>query len=218
MNTRPRPAVVLLAVSILMLITAVIAIAVAGSRMGGENIDSIGDRVAAQSPSADPSPTGPSPVEPTVLPNPVRVRIPQIGVTAPVIPTGLDKNRSAVIPEDIMKVGWYKLGVAPGSSQGSAVLIAHRDGREQGHGAFYSIGALTLGDRIIVTNSVGERLKYKVVAREMIPKEKLPTQEIFAIDGAPRLTLISCGGYYSKSNGGYQDNIVVTATPIPGKT
>jgi len=105
MNTRPRPAVVLLAVSILMLITAVIAIAVAGSRMGGENIDSIGDRVAAQSPSADPSPTGPSPVGPTVLPNPVRVRIPQIGVTAPVIPTGLDKNRSAVIPEDIMKVG-----------------------------------------------------------------------------------------------------------------
>jgi LPXTG-site transpeptidase (sortase) family protein len=146
------------------------------------------------------------------------VKIPRIGVAARILATGLDKQKSMEIPEDIRKVGWYKLGVAPGSSRGSAVLVAHRDGRVQGRGAFYNIGALSLGDRIFVTNSLGKQLKYKVVARERIPKAVLPTEELFAVDGAPRLTLISCGGYYNKSRGGYQDNVVVTATPLPGTT
>ena len=35
-----------------------------------------------------------------------------------------------------------------------------------------------------------------------------------AIEGDPRLTLISCGGYYDRANGGYQDNVVVTAVPV----
>lgn len=216
MNKRPRPAVVLLGVSILMLITAVIAIAVAGSSMRGEIIDSVGDRIAAETPATTPLPTEASTLPAVRLAVPVRVRIPRIGITAPILATGLDKQKSMEIPEDIRKVGWYKLGVAPGSSRGSAVLVAHRDGRVQGHGAFYSIGSLNLGDRIFVTNSFGDHLKYKVVARERIPKAVLPTKELFAVDGAPRLTLISCGGYYNKSRGGYQDNIVVTAKPIPG--
>ena len=199
-----------------MLITAVIAIAVAGSSMRGQVIDSIGNRIAAEPPTPLPSQAVPLPAAP--LGKPVRVRIPRIGITAPILATGLDKQKSMQIPEDITKVGWYKLGVAPGSPQGSAVLVAHRDGVVQGHGVFYSIGSLNLGDRIFVTNSLGENLKYKVVAREMIPKAVLPTKELFAVNGAPRLTLISCGGYYNKSRGGYQDNIVVTATPLPGTT
>jgi len=218
MNKRPRPAVVLLGVSILMLITAVIAIAVAGSSMRGEIIDSVGDRIAAETPATTPLPTEASTLPAVRLAVPVRVRIPRIGITAPILATGLDKQKSMEIPEDIRKVGWYKLGVAPGSSRGSAVLVAHRDGRVQGHGAFYSIGSLNLGDRIFVTNSFGDQLKYKVVARERIPKAVLPTEKLFAVHGAPRLTLISCGGYYNKSRGGYQDNIVVTATPLPGTT
>jgi hypothetical protein len=53
-----------------------------------------------------------------------------------------------------------------------------------------------------------------VVSRESILKKRLPYEELFAVDGPPRLTLISCGGYYDKDNGGYQDNVVVTAVPM----
>jgi hypothetical protein len=28
------------------------------------------------------------------------------------------------------------------------------------------------------------------------------------------LTLISCGGYYDPADGGYQDNIVISAVPV----
>jgi LPXTG-site transpeptidase (sortase) family protein len=105
------------------------------------------------------------------------------------------------------------LGVPPGASQGSAVLVAHRDGRVQGHGVFYDLGNLDVGNRVVVTAADGTRLLYKVVSRELIAKKRLPYEELFAIDGPPRLTLISCGGYYDRNNGGYQDNVVVTAIP-----
>ncbi|MCX6431581.1 MAG: class F sortase, partial [Actinobacteria bacterium] len=98
--------------------------------------------------------------------------------------------------------------------RGSAVLVAHRDGREQGRGVFYWLGNLSVGDKIFVKTSAGETLPYKVVARELIKKKSLPYEELFAVDGDPRLTLISCGGYYDRNHGGYQDNVVVTAVPL----
>ena len=135
-------------------------------------------------------------------------------VDTKVFPVGLDKNDAIEIPEDIRYVGWYEYGVPPGVDRGSAVLVAHRDGREQGRGVFYYLGTLEPGDRVYVKTSAGEELPYKVVSRESIRKKSLPYEELFAVDGDPRLTLISCGGYYDPNNGGYQDNVVVTAVPL----
>jgi LPXTG-site transpeptidase (sortase) family protein len=104
--------------------------------------------------------------------------------------------------------------VPPGADQGSAVLVAHRDGQVQGHGVFYDLGNLGVGDRVWVTDASGRHLGYRVVSRELISKKRLPYEELFAIDGPARLTLISCGGYYDRNNGGYQDNVVVTAIPL----
>lgn len=219
---RPRPALIVLVVCLAALLVGGVAFILVQRSVDDDGvIDSIGSRdlasiqadADAQTPSADvsPSPTtvGPSPAAGT--PIPVHVKIPAIGVSTKVLPVGLDENGATAIPSDITKVGWYDLGVAPGADQGSAVLIGHRDGVVQGHGVFYDLGSLSLGDRVIVLNSAGEQLAYKIVAREFIKKKKLPLDELFAIDGPPRLTLISCGGYYDRNNGGYQENIVVTA-------
>lgn len=218
MNERPRPAALVLKVSVIMLILAALGFAVAGSPLGDSNVESVGDRsVATASPAATPLPDythEPKPVPaPVVTPDPVRIKIPALDVSANVIPVGVDETNAMEIPEDIMEVGWYRFGPAPGSSAGSAVLVAHRDGRVQGHGVFYSLGALNIDDPIIVTDDSGKRMEYRVVARESIPKKKLPVDELFSSDGAPRLTLITCGGYYDRDNGGYQDNVVVTAVP-----
>lgn len=148
-------------------------------------------------------------------PQPVKVHIPSIDVTAPVVNVGLTKDRVMEIPEDITKVGWYQYSVTPGSHQGSAVIVGHRDGAVQGHGAFYDIGTLEVGDKIVVTNEDGQKLDYKVVARELLDKHKWSKEapKYFVIDGPARLTLISCGGYYDKAAGGYQSNVIVTAVP-----
>lgn len=158
-------------------------------------------------PSASPTPT--------LLSSPASIRIPTIDVNSPVRPVGVDENNAVEVPPDIFTIGWYRFGVPPGSAVGSAVLVGHRDGREQGHGAFYDLGALHRGDPVVVLTDSGERLTYRVVSRDAVPKLEFPKEaaDLFAIDGRPRLTLISCGGYYDSSNGGYQDNIVVTAVP-----
>ena len=224
---KPRPALVVLIASVaIILVTVGILIFTKVQSDQAATVESVGSRnlasLAAQEPSPTPSLSTPAPLpssaspSPTTTPGmyvPVAVKIPKIDVNTEVLPVGLDKARAVDIPEDITKVGWYKLGVAPGADQGSAVLVAHRDGRVQGHGVFYDLGNLSVGDKVVVTDAAGNKLKYKVVSREMISKEGLPLKELFAIDGPARLTLISCGGYYDKNNGGYQDNVVVTAVP-----
>ena len=88
-------------------------------------------------------------------------------------------------------------------------------GRGQGQGVFYDLGAMDLGDRVRVRDDAGTSLEFEVVARESLSKKGLPYDELFAADGPPRLTLISCGGEYDADRGGYQDNVIVTAVPVP---
>jgi LPXTG-site transpeptidase (sortase) family protein len=216
-------------VSIAVLIGTLLVIGVQRWQAAEEaNVESVGQRPdfsASATPSASPSPSpspsasvspspSPSPTAPLLVASPMGVRIPAIDVDTEVFPVGLDKNDAIEIPEDIRYVGWYKYGVPPGVDRGSAVLVAHRDGREQGRGVFYSLGTLEPGDKVYVMTSEGEELPYKVVSRESILKKSLPYEELFAVDGDPRLTLISCGGFYDPNNGGYQDNVVVTAVPM----
>jgi len=157
--------------------------------------------------------SGSDPVGPR-LPIPIFVRIAAIDVATSIVPVGIRRDGAIAIPEDVSLVGWYRLGVPPGADRGSAVLVAHRDGRGQGPGVFYDLGSLEVGDGLAVDTASGDGLAYRVVARESIRKRRLPYEELFSADGSPRLTLISCGGYYDPDRGGYQDNIVVTAVPV----
>jgi hypothetical protein len=51
---------------------------------------------------------------------------------------------------------------------------------------------------------------------ERVAKAELPLDQIFARDGAPRLTLVTCGGAFNRATSGYTDNVVVTAEPGGG--
>lgn len=205
----PRPALVVLVASIVVMLVAGTLLLV-GARQQPEVAD-LGAR-----PSPTPAATAPTDGRDsfTAVPAPVRVRIPAIDVDAEVISVGIDKNRAVEVPENIFTVGWYKLGPVPGSQMGSAVLVGHRDGAVDGAGVFYDLGRLRPGDRVMVFDAIGNRLRYEVVAREVIDKDAMPMAELFSPYGRPLLTLISCGGSYDRSNGGYQANVVVTAVPV----
>lgn len=211
--TRSRAAWALLIASSILLVIAAFTIVRTGSTSDSEVVPDLGFRVpVAVVPSPGTAVTA-TPEFIEMVDEPVKVVINAIDITAKVVSTGVDSTNAVKIPEDITKVGWYRLGVAPGSPAGSAVIVGHRDGREQGHGAFYNLSQLGIADRITVTTTSGAKLVYRVTARETIKKSKLPLDNLFAITGSPRLTLISCAGYYSADNGGYQDNIVITAVP-----
>ena len=148
-------------------------------------------------------------------PIPVSVHIPDLSVKSDVVPVGVDAENSVVVPDDIQEIGWYAFAAGPMDSQGSVVLVGHRDGVVSGRGAFYGIDQLKPGDPVILRTSDGSRIKFVVEDAQSVSRERFAelAPEIFSSIGNKRLILITCGGEYVKSAGGYQENVLVTAIP-----
>lgn len=144
---------------------------------------------------------------------PVRVDLPSLGVSAAIRPVGVDDRGTLQIPADVAAVGWYRYGPRPGDPAGSTVLSGHVDSAEQGRGAFFRLRQLGPGDPVVVHGSDGRTRRYRVVAREEWPKGEVPLDRLFARTGAPRLTLVTCGGGFREDVGSYLDNVAVTAVP-----
>jgi sortase (surface protein transpeptidase) len=117
------------------------------------------------------------------------------------------------IPEDVDRVGWYEFGPVPGQ-EGSAVLAGHVDDREQGLGALAPLREAAVGDELVVTDADGTTTRWRVVSRELISKQVLPLERIFARVGPPRLTVVTCGGPFLPEYRSYRDNVVVVAEPM----
>jgi len=149
----------------------------------------------------------------TRTPTPTTLTIASIAVSVPVEAAGVAPDGTVAIPHNAYHVGWYEFGPAPGDATGSAVIVGHRDSRTQGRGALYNLGAVNLGDQIQVRLSDGTTLTYRIVERRLYLKQGLPWATFFTNQGPPRLTIITCGGAYDPHHGGYQDNLIVTATP-----
>jgi LPXTG-site transpeptidase (sortase) family protein len=144
---------------------------------------------------------------------PVRIRLPALGVDAAVAPVGVDDRGRMEVPLSVATVGWYRFGPGPGAAAGSAVLSGHVDDRDQGYGAFHRLGDLAPGDPVTVDLADGATVTYRVETVTRVPKADLPVGDVFSRDGAPRLTLVTCGGAFDYDAQGYTDNVVVVARP-----
>jgi hypothetical protein len=143
---------------------------------------------------------------------PVRLRLPDLGIDAPVAPAGYDRGEME-IPARADTVGWYRFGPAPGGP-GSAVLAAHVawGGRA---GVFADLRLVRVGAIVEVDFSDGATRRFRVEALASYDKEGLPVQEIFRRGGDPVLTLITCGGAFNPSLRSFEDNVVAYAVPVP---
>jgi sortase (surface protein transpeptidase) len=146
-------------------------------------------------------------------PGPVALRASAIGLDAAVVAVGVEPDNTMTIPTDVADVGWYRHGPSPGAA-GSAVLAGHVDSRTQGRGAFFGLTRLDVGDRLAVDYDDGSSVEFEVVGRRSYDKDVVPLDEVFARDGEPRLSLITCGGRFDAETGHYRDNVVVYAVPV----
>ncbi len=119
------------------------------------------------------------------------------------------------VPSNVQDVAWYQFGPSPGQA-GSAVLAAHVDLASQGAGVFFNLRDLEPGDIVEVDYDDGSRQTFRVEARVRYDKGEIPLDVIFATDGPPVLTLITCGGGFNPSIESYDSNVVVYAYPIDG--
>ncbi|MER7575780.1 class F sortase [Streptomyces sp. NPDC126514] len=147
--------------------------------------------------------------------DPARLSLPRLGVRAPVDPVAVASDGQVVVPKDPRRVGWYKYSPPPGSPQGSTVLVGHVDSDGRGLGVLVALNEVRQGERVIIERADGTRVTYQVTARRTVDKEALPGSGVFHRDGPAVLTLITCAGPYLPDQGGYQNNLVVTAVERP---
>jgi sortase (surface protein transpeptidase) len=159
--------------------------------------------------------TPPAPAVVQVPAVPLGLRIPALGVQAPIVAVRASGDGALAVPGDPRDVGWWTGGAAPGDPQGTVVLDGHVDTAQFGAGALFRLADLPPGAGVVVTTSVGDT-RYRVEARRVYAKATIPSQ-IFNASGPPQLVLVTCGGPFDAKTRHYADNVVVFATPMPRK-
>jgi Sortase domain len=127
-----------------------------------------------------------SPVQITPVAPPVRIAIPSKQIAAQVIPEGLDREGSLVIPPPA-QVGWYDGGPMPGQA-GSTLIAGHIDDHGV-PGAFLHLNAVPLGAQVALTTADGRTLNYTVTDRFSIPQTKLAASRQLTRTGPSQLVL-----------------------------
>ncbi|MEU8251491.1 class F sortase [Nonomuraea sp. NPDC048916] len=153
-----------------------------------------------------------NPAPPMLPSTPVRIKIPKLGVNAPVKSVGLAKNGTIQVPpaDNPNLAGWYRNMSTPGEA-GPAVILGHKDTRTRS-AVFSRVHELRHGDTIEVKRQDGTTAVFTVGGVEQASKETFPTQRVYGNQANAQLHLITCGGIYNRSSGHYTDNVIVYAT------
>ncbi|WP_328560324.1 class F sortase [Streptomyces coelicoflavus] len=192
-------------------IAAVTAVALGSGAwllLGGAHTDAPPQPSAAQAHTSRKDRGAAAPALPPSPPD--RVRIPAIGVDAPLTGLGLTGTGSLDVPPAEKKnlAGWYEAGTTPGEN-GTAVVAGHVDNAE-GPAVFYRLGALKKGSAIEIDRRDGGVAVFTVDAVEVYAADAFPDEKVYGAADRPELRVITCGGAYSRSTG-YQGNVVVFA-------
>jgi sortase (surface protein transpeptidase) len=143
---------------------------------------------------------------------PVRVEIPAIGVSSPLVRLGLNRDGTMQVPSDFQVAGWFTGGPQPGQL-GPAVIAGHVDSRT-GPAVFYRLRDLRPGDQIRVVRADRLVVRFEVESLGSYPKQALPDEAVYGATTAPALRLITCAGTFDRSRHSYRDNLVVSAVRV----
>jgi LPXTG-site transpeptidase (sortase) family protein len=147
---------------------------------------------------------------------PVSIRIPGIGVNAPVMKVGKEADGSVQVPplDDHNLTGWYQYGPTPGQ-KGDSVILGHVDSLT-GISVFYYLKNLQAGDKVYVTLADGKVATFAVDGLQKVAKDAFPTASVYGKSNSPDLRLITCGGTFDAATGHYLYNIIVYAHLVSG--
>jgi sortase (surface protein transpeptidase) len=140
---------------------------------------------------------------------PVRLQIPAIDVSTPLVKLGRLPDGSLEVPKPWDVAGWYDKGPRPGQP-GPAVILGHVDSTN-GPAVFYQLRALRPGDTVRVGLADGRILVFRVQRVQRYPKDEFPTEAVYFPTLNRELRLITCGGEFDYAAKSYRDNIVVYA-------
>ncbi|MFF5444488.1 class F sortase [Streptomyces sp. NPDC012888] len=144
---------------------------------------------------------------------PVRVEMPSLGIRAPVIPRGLDRQGAVDPPpyDQPGTVGWWVDGTRPGAG-GPGLLVGHVDTRSK-PAVFYGLSSVQPGDEVRVVRDDGTVAEFTVEAVEVHERKSFDPHKVYGprVPGRAELRLVTCGGTYDKAAKAYTANVVVSA-------
>ena len=143
---------------------------------------------------------------------PVRLRIPALGIDAPVGSVGQAPDGTVEVPGEWQEVGWYDRGPRPGED-GPAVLLGHVDSKA-GPAVFVRLPQVQSGTVVEVVGEAGAITRFRVDRVEQYPKTRFPTEAVYLPALRPELRLVTCGGEFDRATGHYRDNIVAYASLV----
>ena len=143
---------------------------------------------------------------------PVRIVIPAIGVSAPVMQLGLNPDKTIQVPPlaDRNLAGWYKYGPSPGQP-GPAVIVGHIDSASTGGEVFYRLRYLMKGARVYVTLADHKTEVFAVDGLQQVPKTAFPTMRVYGPVKDAELRLVTCGGVFDPAAGRYLSDVIAYA-------
>ncbi len=145
-------------------------------------------------------------------PLPVRLRIPSLGVDAPVGAVGKAADGTVEVPTRWEDVGWFDGGARPGED-GPAVLLGHVDSKARPAG-LARLPTAPPGTHVEGVGEDGDVTRWSVDRTEQHPKTRFPTEAVYLPALRPELRLVTCGGAFDRATGHYVDNVVVHASPV----
>lgn len=140
---------------------------------------------------------------------PVQILIPALDVHRAVEKVGVNKSGVLNLPVNSWNAGWYAGGPVPGAP-GDAVIEGHAGYPGQPM-IFGRLRMLRPGDHIIVVLADGSRQVFLVQSMTTVAVGSAPAGMADPY-GEPRLTLITCTGYFDQNSYSYARRLVLNAT------
>ncbi|NUT30055.1 MAG: class F sortase [Streptomyces sp.] len=150
------------------------------------------------------------PPRPLPRSRPTSVRIPSLGIDAPVIGLGLTGEQELETPpvDEPNLIGWYRGGPTPGEP-GVAIAVGHRD-TTTGSAVFAGLASVKRGKQIVARREDGRSAVYTVDRVKVYDKATFPDKEVYGPSRRPELRVLTCGGLFDRQ-AGYTSNVVVFA-------
>jgi hypothetical protein len=143
--------------------------------------------------------------------DPVRLRIPAIGVDTTIQRLGRQPDGTIAVPDRFDVAGWYADGARPGEP-GPAVMLGHVDSRT-GPAVFFRLSALPVGALVYVDRADASTVVFRVTGSARVPKTGFPTDLVYSPTLQPALRLVTCGGSFDSQARSYRDNVIVYTVP-----
>ena len=190
-----------------LVLVAVVGVLLIGHGMGGRMPP---QPLSVQALAAHPDWAYDPPAPPLPASVPLRIRIPAIGVNAPLSELHADGGHHLVPPPaaDRNLAGWYSGGTSPGAA-GAAIIAGHVD-NSRGPAVFYGLGSLQRGDTIEIVRRDHRIANFRIDGVNVYSRTAFPSRLVYGPTGYPELRVITCGGGYSQATG-YLGNVVVFA-------